>query len=292
FDPKMIPADAKWVVHLDLDAARNTKIFAAVRDDFLASEDIRGKLDQIKTITGLSIPDGVDDVTVFGRGAGDDAGVVVLHGKIDRQTTINSLQNAQQFDTKNYRNHDVYTWLDTDKNQTMWGAFEDDSTVVIGHGEVNVESALDAMDAKTPTLKPDSPLAAGAKPQALLYVAAMDIPALRPDAAKSNPIISSIDSGWASISEAGDTIAVRAELRSASADAAGDVRLLLDGVRGLLGVSARRQNADPVAKAVAAADKSSTATQQDGSVMIDWPIPIARAKAIIQAVADKQAAKN
>jgi hypothetical protein len=292
FDPKMIPADAKWVAHIDIDAARETKSFAAVRDEMMANEDFRAKLDQIKDLTGLGIPDDLNDITLFGKAAGNDAGVVIVHGKIDQAKTVDSLHMAEQFDTKTYGKYDVYTWLDKDKNQTMWGAFHDGSTVIIGHDEMNIEATLDAMDGKGESLKADSRLSDGAKAQVLIYVAARDIPQLQGASGKPNPIAASLDSAWISLSEKGDTASARADLRATSPDNASNVRSLLEGLKGMLGISASREKADPVAKAIVAADKSFATTQKDSDVLVDWPIPVDQLKAIIKAVADNQAAGN
>jgi hypothetical protein len=292
FDPKTIPADAKWVVHIDVDAARHTKSFGAFCDQVLANENVRGKLDQIKDFTGLDIPDDVNDVTLYGKAAGPDAGVVIVHGKLDEKKTVDSLSMADQFESKKYGDYDVYTWLDKDKNQIMWGAFHGDSVVIIGHSEEKIDDTLDAMDGKGDSLKGDSTLAKGRKPQVLIYVAAKDIPQLHGPADKPNPVTSAIQSAWVSLTEKADVIILSGELQAATSDNAANLRSLLEGVRGMLGVAASSDNADPVAKAVVAADKSFTTTQTDNVVSVDWPVQLDQFKAIIKAIADKQANAN
>jgi hypothetical protein len=292
FDHKMIPADAKWVISIDIDAARNTKSFAMVRDEALANENLRGKLDQIKDISGLSIPDGLNDITVFGKAAGTDAGVFIVHGKIDQTKTANTIQNADDFSSKTYRTYDVYGWSDNEKKQTLFAAFHTGSTLIIGHDESAVESVLDAMDGKVPTLKADSPLAAGAKSAKMVYLAAKDIPQLHGANQNPNPLMASVDSAWISVSEKGDVLNVHGELQTGSRVEAANVRLLLEGVKGMIGVAADRENADPVAKAVAGADKSFAAARDASAVDVDWPIPVDQLKTIIKAVGDKQAAKK
>jgi hypothetical protein len=164
--------------------------------------------------------------------------------------------------------------------------------VIIGHSETNIEAALDAMDGKGESLKADSRLAEGAKAQVLIYVAAKDIPQLQGAGGKPNPIAASVDSAWISLSEKDDTANARADLRANSADNASNVRSLLEGLKGMLGVSASGENADLVAKAVVAADKTFATTQKDTDVLIDWSIPIDQLKAIIKAIGDKHAAGN
>jgi hypothetical protein len=67
FDPKHVPADAKWLVHADLDAARDTKSFDLVRQHLLVDAGAQAKFDQLETITGVRVPDDLHDVTVYGK---------------------------------------------------------------------------------------------------------------------------------------------------------------------------------------------------------------------------------
>jgi len=291
FDPKTVPADAKWVVHADLDAARDTKTFDVIRGRFLAADGAQMKLDQMEMITGLKIPDGLNDVTLYGSEAGDMAAVIIVHGKIDRDRTLKSLHMAQQFSSTSHGTYEVLTWLDTDKNQTMFGAFHDDTHAIIGHSEKNIETALDTMDGKADSINADSPLASGAKPQLLIYVAARDLPELHGAAGKPNPIIGAVDAGWISLSEKDDMVTVAADLNGSTAEKAAKLQQLLMGVKAFIGLNAANEDADPVAKAVGAADKTFTATLKDTTVSVSWPMPVEQATAIFTAIADKQGKK-
>jgi hypothetical protein len=290
-DPKTVPADAKWVVHADLDAARDTKTFDTIRDRFLAADGAQTKLDQIEMMTGLKIPDELNDVTLYGREAGDMAGVILVHGKIDRNRTVKSLHMAQQFSSTSYGTYEVLTWLDTDKNQTMYGAFHDESHVIIGRTEKNIDAALDTMDGKAESIKSDSPLAAGAKPQLLMYVAAKDMPQLHGAADKPNPIVGSVDSGWISLSEKDDMVTLAADLTATSPDTAADLQQSLMGLKAMLGLAAGGDTPNPVAKAVVAADKTFKTTLKEKTVSVSWPMPVEQAATIFSAIADQQPKK-
>jgi hypothetical protein len=291
FDPKTVPADAKWVVHADLDAARDTKTFDAIRDRFLAADGTQMKLDQMEMMTGLKVPDGLNDVTLYGREAGDLAAVIEIHGKIDRQRTLASLHMAQQFSSTSYGTYAILTWLDADKNQMMFGAFHDDTHAIIGHDEKLIENALDTMDGKAESIKPDSPLAAGATPQLLVYIAAKDVPQLHGTADKPNPIISSVDAGWISLAEKDDMVTLSADLHASTPDTASDLQQSLMGLKAMLALVANSNNPDPVAKAVVAAGKSFKATLKEKTVSISWPVPVEQATTIFNAIADKQGKK-
>jgi hypothetical protein len=200
------------------------------------------------------------------------------------------LKMADQFASTPHDSYTVLTWLDKDKNQTMFGAFHDDSTFIVGRTEANIESTLDAMDGKTDSIKADSPLAAGVKPQLLLYIAARDIPQLHPAGARPNPVIGSIESAWICLSEKDNTITLHADLAGQSADTAKNLKTSLDGLKGMLTLAAGGEDADPVAKAVVSASKTFVTSQQDKSVVVDWPVTIDQVNAIVKAAAEKHAA--
>lgn len=279
-------------MHVDLDAARDTKTYDTLNQRVLSDGNMQAKFNQIEQLSGMKIPDDMHDVTLYGKEAGDAAGVVLVHAKIDRNKTQSNLQQfAQQYASNPYGSYDVLTWFDTDKNQTMYGAFHDDSNFVIAHNEKNVELALDAIDGKAESLKADSPLLGGAKPQVLVYVAAKDMPQLHGEDAKPNPVLKAVQSAWISFSEKDDMVTLRAELQGSSADTAANIRQTLLGVKSMISLAVQGDNPDPVAKAVVAATNGFTATQQDKAVEVEWPIPVEQAESIINAIADKQAQK-
>jgi hypothetical protein len=293
FDPHMVPADAKWVVHADVDAARDSKSFEAVWDRLLSDGTAQAKFDQLEQMTGMNIPNDVHDVTLFGKEAGDEAGVIVLHGKIDKNKTLQTLQFAKDYASTPFGNYQVMGWFDTDKNVKMYGAFHDDDHVIIGRTEKNIELALDTIDGKSPAIKPDSVLVSGVKPQLLAYVAAKDVPQLQGKGPKSNPVFAAVDSAWISLSEKDDVVTLRAELSSSNTDDASAVNDMLNGFRGMLRMAARSEdNPNPVAKAVVAAGKSFTASLKDNTVSVEWPIQVDQMQSIINAVAAQKAGKN
>ena len=134
----------------------------------------------------------------------------------------------------------------------------------------------------------DTRLAAGAKPQLLIYVAAKDVPQLHGSADKPNPIVCSIDTAWISLSEKDDMVTLQAELQGTSADKAAKLQQSILGVKAFIGLSAGNDNPDPVVTAVDAADKSFTATLKDKTVIVSWPVPVEQATTIFTAIADKR----
>jgi hypothetical protein len=89
------------------------------------------------------------------------------------------------------------------------------------------------------------------------------------------------------LSEKDDVLTLKAELAGTSADTAKSLQDSLNGLKGMLSLAASGQDADPVAKAVAAATKTFATTQSDKTVDVEWPISVDQVTTIVKAIASK-----
>ncbi len=271
FDAQRVPVDAKWVIHIDMDAARHSKTWEAVDDHLANNEGFQSSVAQIEQATGMQFPDDVHDVTLYGRAAGDEAGVVVLHGKIDHNRTIAALQMNPDYTQTDYGKYQVMSW--PDKEKKLFGAFHDDSTVVVGRTQANIEAALDTMDAKAECVK-EGPLAAGATPQLLVYVAVKDLAGLQRDKDAQSPLLKRISSGWVGLSEKDGNAVVHANLTTATPEMAEQLHTAIEGIKAMVSLAAEGANADPKAKAAANALQTLHPASDGKIVSVDWPIPL------------------
>ena len=112
FDVKRVPADSKWLLHIDVDAARGTKIWDILSHKLAQDPNYAQKVEDVATISGMHFPEDVHDVTLFGKSAADDSGVVVLHGKIDRDKTTAALQANPSYASQSYGSYQIMSWDD------------------------------------------------------------------------------------------------------------------------------------------------------------------------------------
>jgi hypothetical protein len=271
FDAKQVPADAKWVIHVDMDAARPTKIWDALYTRLINDDNFQEKVGQIEQVTNMHFPADVHDITLYGRAVGEQAGVVVLHARMDRGQTLSILQMNASYDEKDYGDYKIVAWEDNGKK--LYAAFHDDSTIIVGRSAENIQAALDVMDGKTESIK-DGPLTAGAKPQLLAYVAVKDVAQLKKQDEPQSPIIRQIQNGWISLSEKDGSADVQANLTTDNADTAEQLHAAMDGIKAMVTLAGTGENADPKAQMAAKALKSFHATAADKSVSVDWSIPL------------------
>jgi hypothetical protein len=284
-EPKHLPGDTKWVIHVDMDAARDSKTYDTVASTLFGEQGPRNGIDFYEKVTDSKFPEDLNDVTLYGAAAGDEAGVVVIHAKINRSHVESLIKENQAYSSTPYHGYDVLTW--EDHGQTSYGAFHDDGTVVIAKKAANVQAALDALDEKGETLKATDPMVAGIKPKQFVYVGAKDLKDLHAPNAESNPMVQTVQVGWAALTEDDKGPILTAEMTAASADDARKLKQRLDGLTALLGMMGGGANADPVAKAAVAATANYDSKQTDAVVDITMPVPGEKFADLLDAMAKK-----
>ncbi len=277
YDPKQIPEDAKFVLHVDLDGLQGSKIWDAIHQKLMANPDFQAGISQMETVTGVQFPQNMHDLTLYGRVPGDEAGVILVHAKGDQNKVMTVIQGLPDYSSVGYGDYTIVSW--TDKGKKLFGSFQKDDLVVIAHSQENVQSALDVLAGKSPAVKAESPLAAGAAKGQLIYAGAKDIPSLNKD---KNPVLGQMDSGWLSITEKGEDESVQADIQAKTPEAADQMKKMLDGALAMVGVAASAENADPNTKLAAQATQTLN-TRVDGKHLIaDWAIPATLAQSFIE----------
>lgn len=66
FDSRLIPSDARWVVHLDLEAARKSTCCTFLLQESSAARRLREQLSVFEDATGVNLWQDIDRATVFG----------------------------------------------------------------------------------------------------------------------------------------------------------------------------------------------------------------------------------
>ena len=284
FDPAAVPADARYVLHVDMDALRPTQLWAAIDDRLVGNEAFGAKMGLFEQGTGMHFPRDLHAVTVYGRAAGDDAAVIVIRAKMNRSQFMAALQFADHYAADTYGKYDVASW--DDDQRPMFGAFHDDATLIFTRSADLLHAALDVMDGRLPHVAPADPLAAGAKPPAPVYVAATDLPALARPGGAPNPIVKQIDHAWLTVNEraasttrpatapASADALLHLAVTAKSADAAQQLLTSATGLRAVVGLSAAAGNADPNIKFAAVVLRTLALTQAGRTAAADVSVPV------------------
>ena len=283
FDARAVPADARWVVHVDADAGRDTAVGRALREQLTAAADVKAKLAQVTAATGVHVERDLHDVTLFGSGPGDESVVVVVRSaNLDRRRMTDIVAVLPGYAAHEVAGRSLVQW--TQDGRVLHGGFHGESAVVLGRSEAKVAAALDALDGKG-TAPADGPLAgraeaatrpavaAGERP--MLYVAATDLPGLAAGVEVPGPL-KQVEGVHLAVVESGANLLVRADVTATSAEEAEQLRTAAEGLKAMAAFAAMGADADPKAKAASAAMQRAVVGRGGRTVTIDFSMPSAQ----------------
>jgi len=138
----IIPEDADWVIHFDLEKFSSTQF----GDQLLNNENIFGltqknarfhdqfQIDILKDIKGF---------TVYGSGKDEENSVVCLRGNFDQAYLLGLLAEEDSHKEIQHGNFTIHTW-----NYHEAGVFVDDNFTLIAHDVTVIRKALDVIAGK------------------------------------------------------------------------------------------------------------------------------------------------
>jgi len=185
FNSREVNANAKWLVHTDLEQLKTTEIgkyVLSVTND----KELNDLLDSFKKTFNFNPLTDIDGITLYGSGGGQN-GVILLRGEFDSKKMIDLLKINKTHKNKAYGNHQIHSWIDTDDENPIrktdknkeptptYGAIYDSNLILISSREQHLKNALDVLDGKAKSLH-NSPLISNLKelPQTDFIMATVD----------------------------------------------------------------------------------------------------------------------
>lgn len=107
-NPAHVPADAKWVLHVDLDQLLDTELAQTVRER--RPEIVQGIRQWIQQQYGIDPRSDLRSVTMFSKDYEEYTGSVVIQAKYDPQKVRQQLQQAEQLQKTQWDNLTLYTF--------------------------------------------------------------------------------------------------------------------------------------------------------------------------------------
>ena len=194
-DLKEVGANALWVAHIDLDAARESKVVKAFYHECVEQcSEAKEHLEMACHKLGVKECKDIHGLTAYGTKYEPHTGALLVQAKLDKDIAMKELQEAPEQVTWEYGKHEVHTWLA--HRGTRWAhlacaTFYKPDLVVIGSGPAELKAALDVLDGKASNLSgKDSPLAAEAPKYAIFQFRAVEVN--KSHHAKHCPIIEQI----------------------------------------------------------------------------------------------------
>ena len=292
-DPKYVPADAKWLVHVDVDRLAKTQTYEILMQQAEREEgNVREKLAKVGEALGTRFPDDLHGVTLIGRGFDPKSALLVVRGKFDKDRLLGMAKSMPGYSSVMHGEVEVSTWAGAKQAESVSGAFLGDDVLVLGRTPTDVRRMLDLAAGREKPAPADGLLAGAVTADApdgtgiMAYLAGDGLAELQRKYPVS-PLLAQVSSARLALGERGDDLTLKAVLNVTSPDIAKQVKGALEGFKALMGLAALDDSGDVQAKAVAEIAQRATVSAEGSTVTLNWPMPVARVRELVQHDNDK-----
>ena len=223
-DLAAVPADAKWLMHFDMDAARDSVVVQRAWERMLKMHPhAGGMMDMVSRMAGMDPRKDLRDATAYGLDTDKRNGVMIVRAKANREFLTRMVEKAADHKTMKHGEHTLHAWTHKRGRHSgpVVGAFHKDDVMVFARTEAGVTRALDVLDGRQAAVTGDGPLAGRVRPGSIVVARAS---AVDPDT--KCPVLKQGEGFRVALGEHEGKSFYRARLEMASptaADAAEDV---------------------------------------------------------------------
>jgi hypothetical protein len=164
---QQVPADARWLAHLDLNAAKAGEVTQTVSNLWLRNPKIAQGARWFALTTGTDPLAHVQSILVFGRSYEQNAAVVVIRARLAPRRLMQFFARRDDYQTTPHRGHTVLGWTEKKgepDEHSMFACIHGPGLVVLGRDREQVRRTLDVLDGKASKLSAKDPLYAPASP--------------------------------------------------------------------------------------------------------------------------------
>jgi hypothetical protein len=272
-----LPADTRWVIHVDVDGARQAKpLWEAARGRLgdLPRAALRSRAAVLERITGMKIPEELLDVTLHSA-TYDEGGVCLrIHGKMDAGQVAAFLKTSKDFKQVSYGSHTIMQWREKERDRLMSLAFARPDLAVQSASLDAIEKTLDTLDGKAPGLPANSPLAPAGTDnggKTLVWLAAQGLHEL-PAGQVESPVLTQMEAASLGVRWANDQVVSDLRVTARSEPAAQQLKALAEGIKAFVELSGAGDHAPPGLRVLAGTMDQMTVQTDGKTVKGSWPV--------------------
>ena len=226
-----VSAEAKWLMHFDMQAARDSVVVQRAWERMLKMHPhAGGMMDMVSRMTGMDPRQDLRDATAYGLDTDKRNGVLIVRAKANREFLTRMVEKAADHKTMKHGDYTLHAWTHKRGRHSgpVVGAFHKDDVMVFARTEAAVANALDVLDGRKPAVKGDAPLAGRVRPGSIVVARAT---AVDPDT--KCPVLKQGKGFRVALGEHEGKSFYRARLEMASPAAAEDVVNVVKGFTAL-----------------------------------------------------------
>jgi hypothetical protein len=220
----IIPADAEWVVHLDMEKFKSTHIGKLLIQE--KKGGIKKKAKAFYKQTSIDLLKDVNSVTIYGLGKEKQRTVMCLKGNYDKEYLLSLLDEADAHREIAYGGHTIHKW-----NHNEYGLFVGEDLIFLAWNEEAIKAALDVVDGKSEKISSSSlkSYADQIPGNAFFAALAKDISALAGYSSKA-VILKKAGSGLFTLTESDEILNLRINATAETAKDAANMEQIIKGL--------------------------------------------------------------
>ncbi len=230
-ESKNVAADAKWVVHVNVDAVRDSHVVQKAFETCPILKDDSGKhFDQIRDKMGVDLRKDLHGITLYGCDTDRTHAVAIVFATVNQKLLLDKAEHATDHKVTKHGEIDIHSWTQKhgEKTHPAAGAFYKPDVLVFAASAKGVAAAIDVLDGKSAGITGPSPLAGRIPAGASLVIRAI---AIRPET--KCPVLKQAESFRIALGENDGKSFYRASLIMKSPEAAAQVLAIQDGIKAL-----------------------------------------------------------
>lgn len=232
-DTAAIPKAAVWMMHLDMDAVRDSTVMRKVYERAARMHPHLDKMMQMAAgMAGMDPRQDLQGVTAYGLDTDKRNAVVIVRAKANREFLEKMVRKAPDHATMEHGRHTLHRWTHKgwkrSQGEPVVGAFFKDDVMVFARTESQVRKALDVLDGDADALGEGGSLAGRVRPGSILVARAAAV-----DPETKCPVLRQGKSFRVAMGEHEGQSFYRARLDMKSEAAAGEVENVVQGFTAL-----------------------------------------------------------
>ena len=261
-DSKNVAADAKWVVHVDVDAVHDSLVVKKAFETCPLLNESGKHFDKIREMMGVDLRKDLHGITLYGPDTDKAHAVAIVFSTVNEKLLLEKAGKATEHKVTKHGKIEIHSWTQKcgPKMHPVAGAFYKPDVLVFAASVEGVAAAIDVLSGKSPGITdPRSPLGGRVDAGSSILVRAI---AIRPEA--RCPILKQAQSFSVALGENDGKSFYRASLVMKSPEAAAQVQAINDGFKAI--ASLKFSGDAAVIKLV----NGFQATTKDNTVRIHW----------------------
>jgi len=143
-------ADTRWVLHLDLEAFKKSKLGTLILTDVQSQHS--EKIKALEELLGFNLLTDINHITLFGPDSQEQNGVLLIEGRFNPQKITALLALNKDYQKSAYGQYILHEWFDELRSRTQVGTFARENLIILSQSRQALEQTLDVLDGKRPSL--------------------------------------------------------------------------------------------------------------------------------------------